>query len=174
MTTFEPPNHVLGNVFIARRSDLRSIASKIVGHSQLVDDVLQDAYIKLIEGVCAREVHNPFGYCCQVVRNMSIDYYRRRVVEAGCITSTLDGELPEVAGGTPADGGIDERRILEHIEVALAALPERTRLVFELYRLQGYTQREIARMLGVSATRVNLMIKDVMQVLASCRDALDD
>ncbi|MFT3803136.1 MAG: sigma-70 family RNA polymerase sigma factor [Burkholderiaceae bacterium] len=165
---------VLGDVFITRRGDLRAIASRIIGHSELVDDVLQDAYLKLTEGVCAREVLNPFGYCCQVVRNMALDYCRRRVVEAGCIAATADGELPDVAGGMPADAGIDERRLLERVEAALAALPSRTRLAFELYRLHGQTQREIGAALGVSATLVNFMIKDAMHVLAACRDAFDE
>lgn len=175
MTTSDPPKHALVEVYLARRSDLRSIASRIVGRHDQVDDVLQDAYLKLVDGVCAREVLNPFGYCCQVVRNMALDYCRRRAVEGSCIVSSPDGDLPEVEGGKPADAGIDERRMmLERIEVALAALPPRTRFVFELYRLEGRTQREIAKIVGVSATLVNFMIKDVMTALAGCRDILDD
>lgn len=85
-----------------------------------------------------------------------------------------DGELPEVADGHSADVGFDERRLLERIDAILAALPARTRLVFEMYRLHGKTQREIEKEVGVSATLVNFMIKDVMSVLASCRDAFDE
>lgn len=166
-------NRLLGEVFITRQSDLRAIAFRIVGRADVVDDVMQDAYIKLVEGVCAREVLNPFGYCCQVVRNMAFDHCRSRVVEVGIIMPTLDGNLPDVAGDRHADAGIDERRLLEWVEDVLAALPPRTRLVFELYRLQGKTQREIGKMVGVSATLVNFMIKDVMKALAACRDAFD-
>jgi len=67
MTTVDSPKHALVEVYLARRSDLRSIASKIVGRHGQVDDVLQDAYLKLVDGVCAREVLNPFGYCCVLV-----------------------------------------------------------------------------------------------------------
>lgn len=168
------PRHALIEVYLARRNDLRGVASRIVGHSDQVDDVLQDAYLKLVDGVCAREVLNPFGYCCQVVRNMALDYCRRRMVESACFVSNPDGELPEVEGGRAAEAGIDERRILERIETALATLPPRTRHVFELYRLEGRTQRDIAQSLGVSATLVNFMIKDVMMVLAGCSDVFGD
>lgn len=164
----------LAEVFIARRRELRHIAARVVGHVDMAEDVLQDAYLKLAEGCCAREVLNPFGYCCQVVRNMALDYCRRRVVEVSCIAQTAEGDLPEVAGGHSAEAGIDERRILERVEAKLAELPERTRRVFELYRLQGHTQRDIAKMLGVSATLVNFMIKDVVHALSSCREALRD
>lgn len=174
MIATQEPKPLLQDVFISRRSELRYIAMRVLGHADLVDDVLQDAYLKLIEGVCAREVLNPFGYCCQVVRNMALDYCRRRVVETGCITQTVDGDLPDISGGVLAEAGIDERRMLVRVEAKLRGLPERTRTVFELYRLQGHTQREIGKMLGVSATLVNFMIKDAMQALAACREPLHD
>ncbi len=174
MIATQEPKPLLQDVFISRRSELRYIAMRVLGHTDLVDDVLQDAYLKLIEGVCAREVLNPFGYCCQVVRNMALDYCRRRVVETGCITQTVDGDLPDISGGVLAEAGIDERRMLVRVEAKLRGLPERTRTVFELYRLQGHTQREIGKMLGVSATLVNFMIKDAMQALAACREPLHD
>lgn len=174
MSISEPSNRPLGEMFITRRSDLRAIAVRIVGRTEVVDDVMQDAFIKLFEGSCARDVLNPFAYCCQVVRNMALDYCRSRVVESGIIVSTPEGSLPDVAGDHKADAGIDERRLLERIEAVLAMLPERTRYVFELYRLHGMTQREIGKMIGVSATLVNFMIKDVMKALAACRDAFDE
>lgn len=169
----DPSSRPLGELFITRRSDLRSIAFRIVGRADVVDDVMQDAYVRLVEGTCARDVLNPFAYCCQVVRNMALDHCRRCVVESNIVVSPPDGSLPEVADLRHADTGIDERRLLERIEKVLAALPERTRLVFELYRLHGKTQREIGKVLGVSATLVNFMIKDVMKALAACRDAFD-
>lgn len=169
----DPPNHPLGELFYTRRGDLRAIARRIVGHTDTAEDVLQDAYLKLIEGARTREVLNPFGYCCQVVRNVALDYCRRRVVDSSYILSSSDGELPEVAGGRQADVGIDERRLLERIDAVLDTLPGRTRLVFEMYRLHGKTQREIAKAIGVSPTLVNFMIRDVMNALASCRDAFD-
>lgn len=166
-------NHALIEVYLSRRSDLRSIASKILGHPDHVDDVLQDAYLKLVNGDCAREILNPFGYCCQVVRNMALDHCRRRIAEAGCIVSTIDGDIPEVDGGRSADAGIDERRALARVEDALAVLMPRTRLVFELHRIDGKTQREVAKIVGVSATLVNFMVRDVMTALAGCREIYD-
>ncbi|ATE59255.1 sigma-70 family RNA polymerase sigma factor [Thauera sinica] len=166
-------SHSLGEMFIARRADLRAVAAGIVGHSELVDDVLQDAYLKLAYGVCVRDVEKPYNYCCQVVRNMAFDYCRRRVTESACIVQSEDGELPEVEGGHVPEAGLDERRILSWIEAALEQLPERTRLVFELYRLQGRTQREIAGIIGVSASLVNILIKDAVGALSRCRKDYD-
>lgn len=167
-----PARQALIEVYLSRRSELRGVAAKIIARPEEVDDVLQDVYLRLASSTCASEVQNPFGYCCQVVRNMAVNYCRRRMVEANHLVTTADGEMPEVEGGRAAEVGIDERRLLERIEAALATLPPRTRRVFELYRLEGRTQRDIAQCLGVSATLVNFMLKDVMAALASCGDLL--
>lgn len=166
-------SRTLGEVFIAHRAQLRSIAQRIVRTPEVADEVMQDAYLKLIEGACAREVEKPFCYCCQVVRNLALDHCRRQAVESTWRMQTKDGELPEVAGGAGPDQHLHERRVVDAIDKALDSLPSRTRLVFELYRLAGMTQRDIARRVGCSATLVNFMLKDAVKALAPCRELLD-
>ncbi|WP_148713634.1 sigma-70 family RNA polymerase sigma factor [Chitinolyticbacter meiyuanensis] len=159
-------------VFLEHRNQLLNIAKRVAGDADVAEEILQDAYLKLVTGACAREVKNPLGYCAQVVRNLALDHLRRQAVENTYRVHTEDGELPQVAGGTLPDQGLDERKLLDAIEQALATLPARTRLVFELHRLGGLTQREIAAQLGCSATLVNFMLRDVGLVLANCRQLL--
>ena len=163
----------LSDVFIAHRAQLCSIARKIVGTKELAEEVTQEAYLKLLDGESVRRVDKPFCYCCQVVRNLALDHCRRQAVESTYRVYTDDGELPHVPGGLPPDQGLDERRVLVAIDQVLAALPARTRKVFELYRLAGLTQREIGKQIGCSATLVNFMIKDAVQAIAGCRALLD-
>lgn len=169
----ERPGWALGEVFIAHRAQLRRIAQKIVGSPEVADEIAQDAYLKLVEGACAREVEKPYGYCCQVVRNLALDHCRRQAVESTYRTFTDDGELPQVAGGRVPDQHLHEMQVIDAIDKALATLPARTRHAFELYRLGGLTQREIGERLSCSATLVNFMIKDAVQAVAACRDLLD-
>lgn len=163
----------LGEVFIAHRAQLRRIAQKIVGTPEVADEVTQDAYLKLVEGACARNVEKPYCYCCQVVRNLALDHCRRQAVEATYRIYTEDGELPQVSGGSRPDQRLHEMQVLAAINRALDTLPPRTRHAFELYRVGGLTQREIARRLECSATLVNFMLRDATQALASCRHLLD-
>ncbi|AVJ95449.1 sigma factor [Pseudomonas aeruginosa] len=58
------------------------------------------------------------------------------------------------------------KQALEHIADALTELPKRTRYAFEMYRLHGVPQKDIAKELGVSPTLVNFMIRDA---LVHCR-----
>jgi RNA polymerase sigma factor (sigma-70 family) len=61
----------------------------------------------------------------------------------------------------------DARRILESIE----QLPEQEREAFDLVRIQGMTQAEAARLLGVSTMTVNRRLNRSLQLLA---ESLDD
>lgn len=163
------PRPTIAEVFVANRPQLRRVAQKIVHTADLADEVLQDAYLKLMEGACALEIHKPVGYCCQIVRNVAFDYHRRQSVEVSCRAYCDDLEIvgPQ-ACETPERVAVS-RQALQAIERVLKALPLRTRQAFELSRLSGLTQREIGVRLGCSATLVNFMIKDVDQVLEGCR-----
>ncbi|WP_304621353.1 sigma factor, partial [Novosphingobium sp. 18050] len=72
----------LADVFVAHRAQLWRVARQIVNTEDLADDVMQDAYLKLAEGPRDRVAERPIGYCCQVVRNLALDYCRRHRVEA--------------------------------------------------------------------------------------------
>ncbi|CUJ48733.1 sigma-70 family RNA polymerase sigma factor [Achromobacter sp. ACM03] len=163
----------LGDIFIAHRAQLRRIAQRIVGTPEIADEVTQDAYLKLMEGACARDVSKPYSYCCQVVRNLALDHCRRQAVESTYRIYTDDGELPQVAGGCVPDRRFQERQVIDAIDQILGTLPPRTRRAFELYRLGGLTQREVARQMGCSATLVNFMLRDAAEAVASCRDLLE-
>lgn len=162
----------LCEIFIANRPQLWRVAQKIVRTPDWADEVLQDAYLKLVDGSTMQDVRKPLSYCSQVVRNLALDYFRRHAVEANYRTYCDDVEELQVAGGITPDQGLDERHILREVDRVLDTLPARTRLAFELYRLGGMTQRDIGVRLGCSATLVNFMIRDAIKALEGCRDLL--
>ncbi len=58
---------------------------------------------------------------------------------------------------------------LQRVLDAAGHLPEPTRTIFRLNRLQGLTQAEIARRLGVSVTTVENHVRTALQRLAWAR-----
>lgn len=163
----------LEEVFVSNRHQLQAIARKITGSAELADDVMQDAYLRLKLGACAREINSPLHYCNQVVRNVALDHYRRQAVESTYRVYSDDGELPPVVSPSVVDKDLHDRRILDAVVSVLDALPPRIRQVFELYRLGGLTQREIGKRLGCSATLVNFMMKEATEALSMCRVLMD-
>lgn len=153
-------------VFAEHRSQLLRAAFKILGNVESAQDVVQDTCLKMIEAGHVFEVKQPLAYLFQMVRNLAIDAHRRSTVEARVFVSEEGGMDVPASSGTPESVTVN-REDLRIVAAALAELPERTRRAFELHRLSGLTQREIADELGVSITLVNFMIRDAMNHCAA-------
>lgn len=164
----------LGEVFVANRAQLLRVAHKIVRTMDLADDIVQDAYLRIVGGASERKIDQPIGYCCQVVRNLALDHCRRQAVERNCVASGMDVEALEVAGPGSPDRLMRDRQLVGLIEKALADLPTRTRVAFQLYRLDGMTQRDIAISLGCALGLVNRLIAEATQAIAALHHLLTD
>lgn len=152
---------------IACRARLREAATRIVGCRQHAEDVVQDAYVKLATADVQAE--HALRYAFRLVRNLAIDRYRRSRFEAHLFAADA------VEGGMPARAASPEYRLmhaqqLQLVAQALDGLPERTRTAFELHRLGGQTQRQVAARLGISAALANGLIREAT---TRCRAALD-
>ena len=160
----------LGEVFAKHGTQLRRAAHRIVGDTHLAEDLVQDAYLRAKEMACAQgTMAHPLSYVHRMVRNLAIDRYRRGALESQLFEPEDSGaQVAAPAARTPEAMAID-RQELALVARALAGLPERVRRVFELYRLEGRTQREIGAELGLSAATVNTLIREALD---RCRAAL--
>ena len=155
---------VLLQMFVDNRALLVKLAARITGCHSRAEDVVQDAFFRLPSS--PKETTSSkaqLGYLSQIVRNLAIDHYRKqtRVKKYSCaeeegLNVAVDNSSPEtICIGITT---------LEHIADALTKLPSRTRYAFEMYRLHGVPQKEIAKQLSVSPTLVNFMIHDALGV----------
>lgn len=160
----------LVDIFVAHRNQLCHVATKILGSRDRAEDVVQDAYLKVMDAKTVFVVKQPIAYVFRIVRNLAIDHYRRAVLESGVFAVEEEGQnVPSSVSATPEAISIS-RQQLGLVARALDQLPERTRRVFELYRTGDHTQREIAQLLDVSPTLINFMIKDA---LTHCRRVME-
>lgn len=158
----------LSTVFVAHQAQLRRAALNIVRNPERAEDVVQDAYLKVTETVGALNIRQPLAYLLQMVRNLAIDRHRRVAFEGGLFEREEEGLHVPALIGTPEATAIS-RQHLALIANALSELPERTRRVFELYRLDGHTHCAIASKLDISTSLVNILIHDAMD---HCRAAI--
>jgi RNA polymerase sigma factor (sigma-70 family) len=161
----------LGRTFIENRAQLRGAAQKIVGSRDHAEEITQAAYLRVMEIASTMPIRHPESYCFQVVRNLAIDTRRRKRLESHVFSEEQGSDQVPCAQRTPEQIAIDHQH-LSIVRKVLASLPERTRQAFNLYRLNGLTQRDIASRLGVSATLVNFMIRDATDALRRCRHLL--
>ncbi len=155
-------------VFVDNRAQLRRAALKILGDPARAEDVVQDAYLKVTEAERAANIKQPLAYLYQIVRNLAIDRHRRTAFEGGLFENEEEGLRVPGLMATPEAAAIS-RQNLTAVARALSELPERTRRVFELHRLDGHTHCAIAAQLNISASLVNVLIHDAMD---HCRAAL--
>lgn len=154
--------------FIVNRSRLRDAAARILGCRQRAEDVVQDAFVKISEIAPSFTAQQPAAYLFRVVRNLAIDRHRRASFESSVFTAEEDGL--EVAGDSDSPEAIMiGSQYLQLVSQALSELPSRTSHVFKLYRIDDYTQSQIANELAISTTLVNFMIRDAMN---HCRSAV--
>lgn len=161
-----PCDSPLLQAFVDNRLILVKIAARITGCRSRAEDVVQDAYFRLQSApAITSSFKAQLSYLFQIVRNLAIDHYRKQALELRYARNEEEGMNVVIQGATPETTHIN-LATLEHIAEALNELPARTRYAFEMYRLHGVPQKDIAKELGVSPTLVNFMIRDA---LVHCR-----
>jgi RNA polymerase sigma-70 factor (ECF subfamily) len=127
-------------------------AYRITGNTMDAEDVLQTVFLRILrreEGAPLSETAG--SYLHRAAVNAALDLARRRrTIHA----APLEGiePLPD-ARPTPETAG-EVRELREHLRAALSGLPPRAAEIFSLRYFEGYSNREIARMLGTSWSTV--------------------
>ncbi|WP_341316811.1 RNA polymerase factor sigma-70 [Paraburkholderia sp. IMGN_8] len=163
-------NGTLLEVLIANRPMLVNLARGFVGCPSLAEDVVHDVFIKLVDFPDQDAVRQPVAYVTRMVRNASIDTFRRQSLENTYHADEDDGL--DVPSPEPSpEAALLVRDTLRHVYNALDQLPPRSRAAFEMVRLREETLQSTARALDVSQTLVHFMVRDAEKHCADCLDA---
>ncbi len=114
------------------------------------EDNLQDAFVTIFEKMSQYNYKGSFeGWLKRIVVNTVLQKYRRKGVFNIVSEVDIEDKIIEVE-----DYHVDINFLLHSIQ----ELPDRYRLVFNLYALDGYSHKEIAKMLDISTgtTKSNL------------------
>jgi RNA polymerase sigma-70 factor (ECF subfamily) len=137
-------SHVLPHEPAVRRWLRRSLVSP---HD--IDDLVQEAYSRIAGLESVDHIDRPEAYFFQVVRMLLAEQVRRSKIVR--IESTAEIELLPIGSDDPSPEQIAAaRHEWSRMQREIAALPDRCRKIFELRKIHGMPQREIARLLGVS------------------------
>ncbi len=157
----------LETLFRRHAGEVRSFVQRRVG-IQEAEDVMQDAYVRLLQHPDPISIENPRAYLYQVSANLATDHDRARAVPARHHTATEAVEqIASPVPGPDAQTALHER--LRHIANAIAQLPETCRSAFVLCRIEGHSYTEVAQRLGISESMV---AKHLNRAMRHCRDLL--
>lgn len=158
--------------FAALKQRLESLAQARTGSRAIAEELVQDTWLKL-SGSRGDVIDNPGGFISQVARNTVTDHLRKERRRA-----EIDAELSDLLWP-----GIDEvspertligREQVQRVRAVLGELPEKTRKIFLMNRIDGIPHRRIAELFDMTDEAVYYHIRRALERLATLRDEIAD
>ncbi len=143
----------VGSHVLPHEAAVRAWLMRWTSCEQDIDDVIQEAYCRLAAMDDVSHIANGRAYLFQTTRNIVLEQARRSKIVR--IDNVMDmGALSIVDETPPMDRVVSGVRELQRVEQLIEGLPLKCRRVFILRRIHGVSQREIARMFGISQNAV--------------------
>ena len=114
------------------------------------EDNLQDAFITIFEKISQYKFKGSFeGWLKRIVINTALQRYRKK----GVFNIVNENNIEQ-----PIEVEDNDDVSIDFLLLTIQELPDQYRLVFNLYALDGYSHKEIAKMLNISTgtTKSNL------------------
>jgi RNA polymerase sigma-70 factor (ECF subfamily) len=127
-----------------------------------IADIRQDTYVRVYERALLEKPFNPKHFLFQVARNLMIDRARRNNVLT--FDSCADFDSVE-AGQIDAEGQLAAQQEVLLLRSAITGLPTRCREVVTLRKVEGLSQREVARKMGITEDTVERQVANGVRFL---------
>ncbi|KXK40652.1 MAG: RNA polymerase sigma factor [Saprospiraceae bacterium] len=134
-------------------SCLLAIAMRYAGNNEDAFDILHESFIKIFNNIHKYKIDTSFtAWIKRILINTAIDFYRKEIkrkVEDLDQAYYLSTDIPDAVSKMSS----------EEIMQAMQQLPPSYRSVFNLFVIEGYSHRDISKMLGIneSTCRSNLV-----------------
>lgn len=123
---------------------LFAVSLKYCRNREEAEDNLHDTFLVLFEKIGQYKFQGSFeGWAKRIAINTALQQYRKQEVYA-----IADYNLPE--SSDEEEVTIDEELSMDFLLRCIQSLPDRYRLVFNLYVMDQYSHREIAELLKIS------------------------
>ena len=164
----------MGRIYQELRSSLARFAYRYFKTPQEIEDVVQEAFVKVIEAREQREILHPKSYMFQTVKNLALN----RIAKSDYrLTDSLGdgiggGAVESVSQVTPTmEEQFEYQERFELFCRAVRQLPIKCQRVYILRRVYGYSQIEIAEQMGISIKTVEAHLT---KAIVRCTDYMDE
>ena len=146
------------------RSWLTRYFRRRVRNDAEVEDMVQDVFTRMVARDSTEPIQHLGGYIHRTASSVMTDWVRSRASRAAGLHVAFDAEAH---GEEPIDPArlLGAKQDLQAVILVLLQLPERTRTVFILRRLEGRRFQDIATDLGISVSAVEKhMVRAIHQL----------
>ncbi|MDO6560761.1 RNA polymerase sigma factor [Paraglaciecola chathamensis] len=142
-------------LYLASRESLSRLVASIVPPHE-IEDVVQETYVRICQAKNAEKILSKKSFMYTTARNLALDYQKKAA------TKLLDDSVEWSERESLIDDG-DYDRVLNNVITndefstfceAVRQLPTQCRKVFVLKKVYGYSQKEIAKDMGLSESTV--------------------
>lgn len=160
-------NNDVVDLFVGLQPTLQRIVTYRTGSRQVAQDLTQDMYFRILKLADQFPTQDDArNYLIRIALNASTDYVRTEQRRSQLLKGTL--ELFENYMHSPEENLHHDQQIRE-IDSALSELPEKSREILYMSRVEGMTHSEIAEKLGVSRSLVE---KYAVRAVLHCREVM--
>ncbi|MFT3998823.1 MAG: RNA polymerase sigma factor [Rhizobium sp.] len=152
----------IASLYTSEHGRLRQLVRRLVGNRTTTEDLVHQAFVKLLAAADGGNIDNCPAYLRTTARNLALNHLRdlKRHGEVGVSDSELHA-IPDLRPSPEMTAlyRCELRRVLQ----AVASLPPKRREAFVLNKFEGMTYDEIAARLSVSR---NTVISHIVIALA--------
>jgi RNA polymerase sigma-70 factor (ECF subfamily) len=154
-------------LYAATRAKLYGIVIRILRRSDLADEVMQEAYLKIWRGAGQFDpaLASPITWMATIARNRAIDVVRRRAE----VSIEEEPEAMDIAAESP--NPLAKRELNEELKRLLACIgqlePERQRLVLLAY-YNGFSREQLAKELATPVNTIKTWLRRSLIEIRGC------
>ncbi|HUO97150.1 MAG TPA: sigma-70 family RNA polymerase sigma factor [Rhizomicrobium sp.] len=135
------------------------------GYDLDIEDVIQEMYTRILSVPSLEAIRYPRQYALKTAKAIIIDYVRHShvvsITTSGSL-ETLEVSVPEAS----SEERLEFQAEIRAVAGALAQLPKTCRETLILRRIEGLSQREVAKRLSISENMVEkYMVRGVRQLI---------
>lgn len=123
-------------------------------------DILQEAFIKIFRNIDGFDRKGPLKvWMKKIITNTAIDYYRKNCREVHFIP--IESINHPISNEESVESILNTEDIISQVK----RLPDGARMIFQLYTIEGYSHKEIAKLLKISVGTSKSQINRAKQLL---------
>ena len=137
------------------KTNMYTLSYRITNNFEDANDALQEGFIQVFESLKSFKGTAQLGtWIHTIIARAALKKIKNRI---------HFNELSEVDDSDPIDWGsiID----VEHLEKAIASLPDGYRSIFTLYEIEGFKHKEIAEMINISVSTSKTQLHKAKRIL---------
>lgn len=144
-------------------SKLLNVANTYVNDPAAAEDVVHEVFERLYKNIHTIKIHTSVSaYLRTMVVNESLNYIKKN---KRYVLNEPDDWTDQTASTDDQDLQESWNSAQEALQIAIAALPERCRLVFRLSRFENYSHKKISEELNISTKTIENQITKAMKVI---------